>query len=92
MLNAYANFSRWVCDCPVCNSAELVKQFGQTARWAAFRCSACGYAEPLAFPEEVEAIEVVLLLRPQAANRNWRPGETMQTLTIENVLHGVEEL
>lgn len=92
MLYAYANWGRWVCDCPKCNSAELVKEFGRPPRIQSFRCTECGFAETLALPDDPDAIEAVLVKRPKRDNRNWRPGETLADLILENVVHGVEDI
>jgi len=42
------------------------------------------------FPEDRATIEAILLLRPNPANRNWLPGETLADLVLENVVHGIQ--
>lgn len=58
-------------------------------------CPRCQNAEvggdwrPLHFPNEREAIEAVLALRPDPTTRNCWPGETVAELERENAEHGV---
>ena len=83
MLNAYANHGRWVCDCPRCNSAELVKPFGGPVRMAVFQCSECGHSDGIAWPEKIIPIEIALTRRRFLGWRNWRPGQTVRQLLEE---------
>lgn len=57
--------------------------------WRLACCSGCGAIyEGVLFPEDIAAIEAVLLKRPNHVHRNWRAGETVESLTAENVAHG----
>ena len=87
MLAAYVNWGRWVVNCPNCNSAELAAPGA-----AAFHCRECGYADGVLWPADLAAIEAALSKRPDARNRNWCPGETVEQLSLENVVHGLEEI
>lgn len=52
------------------------------------RIIAGGGGMDVIFPADFEEILNVLHLRPSMQNMNWRPGETLQDLTLENVAHG----
>lgn len=41
-LIAYANYGRWVVECPDCNSALAVKDFSRPAAYVRFGCIECG--------------------------------------------------
>jgi len=59
--------------------------------WRLACCSGCGAIyEGVHFPpaDTLAAIEAVLVLRPNQATRNWRPGETLEDLRAENLAHG----
>ena len=49
----------------------------------------CGLVCAVVWPENVEAIEKLLALRPAEQTRNWTPGEDLVDLMAENVAHGV---
>jgi hypothetical protein len=57
-----------------------------------FICGECHQACNVVAPENKNEIDEVLKLRPNTANRNWMPGETVEMLHLENVLHGVEDM
>lgn len=75
---------RWLVKCDVCGGAEETSW-----REPVFYCLSCGNAlhdgkvMAVNFPAEREAIETALLKR-DVANRNWKPGETLETLQEEN--------
>ncbi len=81
---AYVNYSRWVADCLNC-SAGMALQPGVNQ----VVCLECGERYDVTWPKDREAIEALLLLRPQR-NRHWRPGETIEDLERENREHGIE--
>jgi hypothetical protein len=86
---AYADFSRWVARCgrpERCSYAEELQPFQ-----AGFICGDCSAATEVIWPtaRTVEGIVRLLTMRPHPANRNWRPGETLQDLMIENAQHGI---
>lgn len=86
---ARLNHGRWLADCPVCNGAELVVP-GRPFRCQSKPCTAV--AEVVWPPAKTQAaIERLLALRPNPANRNWAPGETLKQLMAENVAHAVPE-
>lgn len=91
---AYLNHGRWVVECPRdgCANAYL-------ARTAPKRCECvsvevCTHSEQcdqiidVVTPDNRRAIELAVSTRPYA-NRNWRPGETVELLEAENIEHGV---
>ena len=89
-LPAIVNANRWIVECPVCNGAEFAWK-----EWPLFLCATCwnganGYAfRPVVFPDDVEAIERVLMARPVPDRRNWLPGESVADLMAENEAHGL---
>lgn len=86
--------SCWIFDCPDpgCGGAEFAN-FDEPL----FYCCACRNAAWDHQPLKVEMptakhrgeLEAVLLKRPDPATRNWRPGETVSDLKVENVTRGV---
>jgi hypothetical protein len=89
-IEATINHGRWLAACEACGSAETL-----WIRHPVFMCQHCwnhahdGRWRPVRFPADRATIERVLLLRPQADNRNWLPGETVESLEAENEGHGV---
>src|SRR3972149_130402 len=87
-LEARVEHSRWIVDCPNCNSAEFAFEDGL------FFCSLCknsdiqGKVRLAAMPIERKQIEDILSVRP-IKNRHWYPNETLQDLANENILHGL---
>lgn len=78
---------------PDCNSAQFIAQ-----RDMHFFCSDCfnqqvgGMWIPIVWPDDPDdpqAIESVLNLRPLAENQNWTPGQTVADLEQENTDNGV---
>lgn len=102
---ALMNWGRWVLPCgrPGCLSALEVKPpqppvfdqngvawFHPTWGDTSMRCWDCGWTtEHLGWPVDPFAIEAILLQRPDEKTRNWLPGETLDMLLMENVLHGI---
>ncbi len=84
---AEVNHGRWVAGCLFCTGAQAA------APGVPFFCFSCGmakndgYTANIIFPDNAEAIEQALLLRPMA-NRNWIRGETIDFLIAENREHG----
>lgn len=81
------NWGRWIVDCdsPFCLSAVQVHP-GQD--WA--HCRDCNRTiANLIWPEDPEAIEVILCMRPDEEVRNWVWPETINDLVMENVVHGI---
>jgi len=85
---AIVNHSRWVAQCPHCPNAMYVMP------GMPFWCTNClmtgnrGMAMEVDFLEEMDAIERVLLLRPDPKTRNWGPHETLDQLVAQNMEHG----
>lgn len=82
--------SRWVAQCPDCAGAQLAARTDRR-----LLCSGCGNViagrrwRPVVWPDDTDAIEQVLAVRPLAHNRNWHPGETVADLVAENAAHGL---
>ena len=87
---ARVDHGRWIVDCP-CRAASMI-WLEELVTW----CAACanrhcgGQWQPVALPATARRIEEILLARPDAANRNWFPGETVDDLLAENAEHGHE--
>lgn len=80
-VKAYINHGRWVTDCPQCNSAELTPP-----GMPRMICRECGFSERLQFPKNLDEIQTILQQRP-LLNQNWKSGETIADLRIENAVH-----
>ena len=89
-LRADINHSRWLVNCPHCNSTELL--FSDKR----FFCTECkneaidGKLYKVIMPKNKLQIETLLLPRP-IPNRNWKYPETIEGLARENELH-IKEL
>lgn len=89
-LPACINHGRWLVACPWCAGAELVDPADPV-----FYCLSCQNEQAgnqlviVAFPEQREALERLLLRRPDPKTRNWLEGETVDDLLRENAAHGV---
>ena len=79
----YMNHGRWVVDCPdpVCAGAELAREL--------FVCSNCKRTAKVDWPDDKSLIDVATGARPVPETRNWVPGETLDDLYQENLMHGV---
>lgn len=91
-LYVYVSTGRWVVDCPnpLCGSSQVASKTDQR-----FYCVECaniavsGKYIPVIWPDEPDAIEHVLSLRPLAFHQNWHAHETLADLRDENALHGI---
>lgn len=90
----HVNESRWIVKCPFCPGAQLAHP--DTPAFFCVDC--CNAAVKGAWvkvdwpsPEFVHAIESVLEARPEFANRNWFPDESVGALLAENVMAGLIE-
>jgi hypothetical protein len=88
-VQAEVNHSRWIANCPFCNSSSYVSE-----QWPFFFCIDCGMKENkshvmgVVFPASKDQIEALLSARP-IENRNWTPKETKADLHKDNQKHGV---
>lgn len=93
------NHGRWVAACPRpgCGNAE---GFGRCddgtvggLLGTSFTCrpthGGCGFRCGVAWPDNVEDLEMLLLARPARGTRNWFPGEDASELLRENIEHGL---
>lgn len=79
---AYIDHGRWVLDCR-CGAGNSVHP-----DWRLAGCYACGTIwTNVQIPLDRAVIERVLLARPKAVNRNWRPEEPVSKLEEENAVH-----
>lgn len=91
-LVAWVAVASWVWLCDTCN-----EQFACNAFDPVMFCPNClnaahgGRARRLIFPpkQAMAEIEQVLAMRPNPANRNWLPTETVLDLILENEAHGI---
>ena len=87
-LKARIEYSRYLVDCPNCNSAEFYFED------KLFFCSLCGNSNiggksiRVKLPKERKEIEVVLGKR-NIVNRHWKEPETVKDLETENTIMGV---
>ena len=83
-LEARIEYSRYLVDCPNCNSAEFAFEDGL------FYCSQCfnsdiqGKSRKVTMPKQRKEIENILLKRP-IKNRHWFPSEKLEDLEKENL-------
>lgn len=87
----YANFGRWVAECPCSSATEFGAPGGPPVMAPAWHCLECGDVTEAIWPtaEMMYGVERLLLLRRYRKNQNWYPGETLNDLQQENTLHGV---
>lgn len=83
-LEARIEFSRYIVDCPNCNSAEFAFED------KLFFCSLCknsniqGKARKVKMPKDRKQIEAILIKRP-IKNRHWHSDESIEDLEKENL-------
>lgn len=96
MIAAFIDHDRFIAECPRCHWAiqgtpeELARSFvcgvlpdGRNLG------QGCGFSDRVQIPAEAETIRRVLNARPRSEDRNWKPGETVADLRIENAVHGL---
>ena len=96
----YVNHGRWVVECPAddCRAAiDVSRPLG--SGWASCDCGdlsvcyheriPCDHMILLDWPADLEAIVRILDAREDPCTRNWLPGETVEDLKAENLLHGM---
>ena len=82
---ARVNHGVWQACCPFCPSAQHASLEDP---W--FYCARCHNESagrlmlPVALPSDAAAIDELLSARPNEANRNWEPWETVADLAAEN--------
>lgn len=87
---ARINHDRWLAHCPFCAGAELVDpSIGLFYCLSCFNARVGGRFVKVRFPKAREAIEKLLSVRVNDANRNWEPWETIDDLRKENEREGV---
>lgn len=95
------NWDKWLVDCAHCTSGlevgkHLYDESGAVVRRAlewgdtSMTCWDCGgVTEGIEWPPDPLGIEVILMMRPDEATRNWFPGESLNDLLQENMEHGI---
>lgn len=91
---AYVNYGRWVAKCLRCTNAEHAGPdpvSGHTGglTGGGFHCRVCDLRCGVVWPPNVDDIWRLLCARPDPANRNWEPPETIHDLLRDNLTHGV---
>ena len=86
---AYADYGRWVARSgrpDRCSYNAELEPFQP-----AFACPECGAVTEVIWPdaETVQGVVRLLMMRPHAENRNWKPGESLIDLMVENAEHGI---
>jgi hypothetical protein len=83
-LSVFYDHGRWLTVCP----NEPLGSIIVIPEQVTVACPRCGRRWPLSWPAEREEIERICLFRPEARNRSWKPGETVDDLRRENEAHG----
>lgn len=87
-LKALVNHGRWIVNCPTCLGSQFASRTERR-----FFCTTClnqaagGLWIHVDWPDQAARIEQLLLRRPNPANRNWYPHETIADLERENAQH-----
>ncbi len=93
-MNAYLNHGRWVVACAAddCRATLFADRLACECHDESV-CDhpavPCGAPIVAVFPEGRGDIDRLMSRRPRRTNRNWAPGETVDQLKAENLLHGV---
>ena len=83
---------RWVVVCPDESCFHALEASKRDRR---FLCVVCGNKRSgglwltVTWPDDVEAGEALLGMRPNVKNQNWLPGESVADLAAENLTQGV---
>lgn len=91
--NAMVFGGTWVAGCPTCKTIVQATSPQDTR----FFCIVCLNAQfgnkwlAVYWPDDYKSIEEPLLLRPNPANRNWLPNETIEELWMENLSHSLPD-
>jgi hypothetical protein len=75
---------KWVAICPACSNAPIFDP-----DWRIARCCQCGAVYRISPPDRWDTAELVLMARPDMAQRNWTPDtETIEDLIRQNLEAG----
>lgn len=92
-LPAFVNAGRWSVLCPDCGGSEYAWKGRGVMMCASCWNGMTGHQwRPVVFPENVGLIEAILAHRPMLQTQNWLPGETLDQLQAENLIHGARIL
>jgi len=81
---AYLNHGRWVIDCPGCSNAYLEAS-------APSECVSCGTKITIVSPSDKDRTKIMaeVASRPEQ-NQNWEPGEDLDYLRADNIVHALD--
>lgn len=86
VVEAHASWSKWAARCGLCPNGTSLQRLQPT-----WDCWICGTTTEIIWPhiKMIEAVERLLMMRPDPTKRNWFPGETLHDLMLENAEHGI---
>ena len=96
----YVNHGRWVVECPAADCRAAI-DVSDRLEWGVVTCDCqdrsvcyhnadpCGHKILVGWPTNWQEIDRILGAREDPLNRNWLPGETVEDLKAENLLHGM---
>jgi len=92
----YCEGGLWIAQCPQewCVGADHYGPGPHTGRIGGLTgdrltCPRCANVTAAQWPPNVDDIMQVLMQRPMPETRNWRPGEEVKDLIVENAVHGI---
>ncbi len=95
----YVNHGRWVVECDADDCRGAIDVSESLTLHVACDCAdrsvcyhetnPCGHIIRLAWPVDADEIWRILYRRHDPSTRNWLPGETVEDLKAENLLHGM---
>ena len=93
----FVSWGLWVAACPRdgCRGSEHFGHVPGVTQWVGgltsfgFVCARCQLVCHSQWPDNADDIWYVLTRRPIWETRNWKPGETLEDLIVENALHGI---
>lgn len=90
-VSARVNHGRWLWDCLTdgCGEAQVCSPVDPRAFCVGCFNTGDGWW-PVVFPDGRDQIETLLARRPDPGSRNWTPGETILSLQVENLAHGID--
>lgn len=87
---ALVSHGTWKAACPSEGCGGAIDLLDGWGFWCPYCLCEDGQLRRVAWPEEREAIEALLDVRPVPASRNWLPGESVEALRAENAVRGIE--
>lgn len=86
VVEAHASWSRWAARCGLCPWGTDLRRLTPY-----IECLFCGTVTEVIWPSDsmMDAVERLLMMRPDPSTRNWFPHETLHDLMFENGAHGI---